>query len=129
MRIHWILLIYFVVFQTVLSAEHPHLLFGKNDLPALRHKIQGGVPKLAWNLLQERCIKHMELTELPASSDLDSILDPLTELALAWQISQKEDFRDKFQALMAHAHTQGADLRSLNYDIALIFDLGYYLLS
>ncbi len=102
------------------AAEHPHLLFNAQELPGLREKIKSGVPRRAWYALQKRCEAHLKLKILSPGSDLDDQKDPLTELLMAWHLSENTAYRDKFLELLT-----GADWGKLKYDIALIFDMGY----
>ncbi len=127
-----VLLLLFAWVQVLAAAEpvHPHLLFTSEELPVLRERIQRGTPKRAWFFMRERCGKHLQLRELPASSDLDApTLDPLSELALAWQLSEGEEYKAKFLALLGAAREAETDLEALHYDTALIFDWGYGIMS
>jgi len=109
---------------------HPHLFFSKEELPAIRKRVERGTPKRAWFFMKERCKKYLLLTKLLPSSDLDTPkLDPLSELALAWQISERVEYRDKFLELLQAARKENMDLGALHYDTAMIFDCGYNVMS
>lgn len=115
---------------TVAAVEHPHLLFSKSDLPMLKEKIKIGVPARAYKALLDRCNKYLHLQQLPtASYGIDSKCDPITELGIAYYLSGKKRYRNKFSKLLDNARKNKIDLTKLKYSVALIFDMGYAIMS
>jgi hypothetical protein len=108
---------------------HPHLMFDQADIPVLREKIKSGMPKRAYDRMIERCnTKHLMLTKLEkfAGGDLEiDQKDPLFELVFAYILSGDEKYKTKFLSLLDDARKNNLDLYGLQYDSAMVFDMGY----
>jgi len=112
---------------------HPHLMFDRADIPALREKIQSGIPQKAYDRMIERCnTKHLMLDRLEkfAGGDLEvDQKDPLLELVFSYILSGDEKYKAKFLSLLDDARKNNLDLYALQYDVAMAFDLGYDLMG
>ena len=128
-------LLIFLFFAAGLSAaEHPHLLFSKEEVPALQAKIKaGGIPEKAYKQLLNRCNKHLQVKAVPTkivkSQLSDSKLDALSELALAWQLSGDAKYMDAVERLVTDARNKKIDLIKTGHHVPYIFDWAYTGLS
>ena len=118
----------------VFAAEHPHLLFSSSDIPAIQARIKaGGVPARAYDLLLKRCGQHLKLKAVSAKivrgQLLDTRLDALSELALAWQLSGKKEYLDALERLISDARKRKVRLTQTGYHVPYIFDWAYSGLS
>jgi len=112
------------------AAEHPHLLFSGSDIPALQAKIKaGGVPARAYAQLLNRCGQHSKLKAVsgaPVKGQISDLkLDPLSELALAWQLSGRPELLASLERLLTDARQKRIDLIKAGYHVPFIFDWGY----
>lgn len=109
------------------AVEHPHLLFSRSDLPALRKRIATeAVPKAAMALMRQRCDTVLKSGKLPAWT-YEKFFDPLTEILLVWHLTGEKKYADGFLRLYRNAVAKKNNLGG--YNKPMIFDLGYYLLS
>ncbi len=129
-----LLLILVLASAGALAAEHPHLLFSSSDIPAMQARIKaGGVPARAYDLLLKRCGQHLKLkavsAEIVKGQLLDTRLDALSELALAWRLSGKKEYLDALERLLADARGRRVRLTQTGYHVPYIFDWAYSGLS
>ncbi|MBQ9772365.1 MAG: hypothetical protein IJW23_11140 [Lentisphaeria bacterium] len=125
----------FLFFAAGLSAaEHPHLLFSKEDVPALQAKIKaGGIPGKAYKQLIARCNKHLQMKSVPSkivkSQLSDAKLDALSELALAWQLGGDMKYLNAVERLVTDARNRKIDLIKTGHHVPYILDWAYVGLS
>ena len=118
----------------VSAAEHPHLLFSSSDVPGFQQKIKaGGVPARAYDQLLKRCERHLKQKNVPAAAAKgqlsDKKLDSLSELALAWQLSGRQEYITALERLLTDARTRKINLVRTGHQAAFILDWGYAGLS
>ena len=116
------------------AAEHPHLLFSKEDVPALQAKIKaGGVPGKTFKMLEKRCAKHLQMKAVPnkvVKGQLsDSKLDALSELAFMWQLTGDAKYLNAVERLITDARNKKIDLIKTGHHVPYIFDWAYTGLS
>ena len=125
----------FLFLLAVLQAEplHPHLLFGRDELPDIRARAQSGVGQKALELLRARCEKHLALetfaTQEKRGQLSEKALDPLTELALVWQITSESRYAVALERLVSVARSVQMDLLKYGCHVPFLFDWGYEALS
>ena len=133
MKIAGLICVFFLAYSCVFGIEHPHLLFGSENLPSLREKTKSGIPKLAYEQMLQRCEEHLQIKELKqartTTQNSDVKLDPLCELALAWQLSRDERYKQVIIGLLELCRREKLDLLQMRYDAALLLDWSYEFLN
>ena len=128
-------LLILLFFAAALSAaEHPHLLFSKEDVPALQAKIKaGGIPGKAYKQLTARCNRHLQMksvsNKIVKGQLSDSKLDALSELALAWQLGGDMKYLNAVERLVTDARIKKIDLIKTGHHVPYILDWAYIGLS
>jgi len=114
------------------APEHPHVLFDKSDLPALRARIEGGAPAEAWRKIvasSDRLLTNR--ASFPTNQPL-----PLKELALAWQLTQDSRYAEGLRREVERCRTsdiyevvRGPMAATANVYWPLVYDIGYEALT
>ena len=120
-----------VVAATCAGADHPHVLFDKADLKAIRQRVTAGLPRTAYDTVRRLCEGYAEAETLKPGRH-----DPLVYLGLAWRVSDDARYGKRLAAEVdrlreADPNAQGIDTLSqkARFDWALVYDLGYDVLS
>lgn len=114
---------------------HPHLLFDRADIPALRERIQTGAPAAAFAQIKLACDK------LPPDGPVEpgQYLDPLVSLGIVHHLSGETKYGARLAAEVERRRQEGLPLAEgtvsheqspkTPFDWALVYDLGYDVLS
>ncbi len=117
--------------ESFLSAGHPHLLFDRTDIPALKEKIKNGVPAAAFARLKDTC------DQLPPTGPIEEgkYIDPLVALGIVYQISGEPKYGERLAAEVERRRVENIPLAdgtvshekspNIPFDWALVYDLGY----
>lgn len=99
---------------------HPRILFGPADIPALRRKVKGGMPRRALDELLRRCGQFLDPAH-PKYVDVEAWGDkpvpgmpleaPLRSLAFAWAFTGEARWRDRAIAMLRRAARNGIGQR------------------